>query len=59
MHLEEYGNSGPYVNYREVFGRFEVTPGYYIIIPATFEKEAPGSFYIRVYTNTQSSLKYV
>ncbi|KFM59653.1 Calpain-A, partial [Stegodyphus mimosarum] len=55
--IEEVGSSGPYVNYREVFGRFEIPPGNYIIVPATFEPNSPGSFYIRVYADTQASLR--
>ncbi|GIX79364.1 calpain-B [Caerostris darwini] len=57
LHIKEIGNSGPYVNYREVFGRFQVNPGHYIIVPATFEPDAPGSFYIRVYSDMQISLR--
>ncbi|GFV81213.1 calpain-A [Trichonephila clavipes] len=57
LHIEEIGNSGPYVNYREVFGRFQMNPGHYIIVPATYEPDSPGSFYMRVYSDTQISLR--
>ena len=37
-HYDE-GTSGPYINYREVFARFELSPGSYVVIPATFEPD--------------------
>ena len=46
----DVGNSGPYINYREVFSRFELSPGDYMIIPATFEPEMASKFMIRVYS---------
>ena len=46
------GTSGPYINYREVFGRFELAPGAYVIVPATFEPDCPGKFMIRVYNSS-------
>nr|XP_015914890.1 calpain-A [Parasteatoda tepidariorum] len=57
LSIEEVGNSGPYVNYREVFGRFQMKSGNYVIVPAVFEANAPGSFYIRVYADTHILLK--
>ncbi len=45
----DVGNSGPYINYREVFARFELSPGDYVIVPATFEPATPSKFMIRVY----------
>lgn len=54
---EEEGNSGPYINYREVFARFELSPGHYVIIPATFEPHRQGSFMIRVYTDCPFDLR--
>ncbi|GIY60335.1 calpain-A [Caerostris darwini] len=54
---EEIGNSGPYINYREVFSRFELNPGHYVIIPATFEPHRQGSFMIRVYTDCPFDLR--
>lgn len=47
----DVGTSGPYINYREVFARFELPPGTYIIVPATFEPNSPGKFMIRVYNS--------
>lgn len=37
MYHYDSGTSGPYINYREVFKRFELSPGSYVIVPATFE----------------------
>ena len=47
----DVGTSGPYINYREVFARFELKPGNYVIIPATFEPNCSGKFMIRVYNS--------
>ena len=47
----DVGTSGPYINYREVFARFELAPGSYVIVPATFEPNCPGKFMIRVYNS--------
>ncbi len=42
MYHHDSGTSGPYINYREVFARFELTPGEaYVVIPATFEADSP------------------
>ena len=48
----DVGTSGPYINYREVFARFELAPGSYVIVPATFEPNCPGKFMIRVYNSS-------
>lgn len=45
----DVGNSGPYINYREVIGRFELSPGDYIVIPATFEENVANKFMMRFY----------
>ena len=47
----DVGTSGPYINYREVFARFELAPGTYVIVPATFEPNCAGKFMIRVYNS--------
>ncbi|GIY32226.1 calpain-A [Caerostris extrusa] len=39
-----------------VIFKIQINPGHYIIVPATFEPDAPGSFYIRVYSDMQISL---
>ena len=55
----DVGNSGPYINYREVFARFELSPGDYIIIPATFEPETENKFMIRVYAGKSFDLSLI
>jgi hypothetical protein len=41
--------SGSYTNFREVVGRFELKPGHYIVIPATYDPNEEARFMIRVY----------
>ncbi|RXG54263.1 Calpain-2 catalytic subunit [Armadillidium vulgare] len=53
----DIGNSGTYINYREVLCRLELSPGYYVIIPATFEPDMSGSFMVRVYSPNEFELK--
>ena len=50
QHLERVGNSGDYVNKREVTKRFRVEPGYYVIIPSTYDPNVDGSFLLRIFT---------
>ena len=57
MYHHDAGTSGPYINYREVFSRFELSPGAYVVIPATFEADAMSRFMIRVYAGKKFSLK--
>ncbi len=53
----EVGTSGPYINYREVFARFELPVGNYVIVPATFEPECTSRFMIRAFANRTLSLR--
>ncbi|XP_076337345.1 calpain-A-like isoform X2 [Tachypleus tridentatus] len=53
----DIGTSGPYINYREVFKRFELYQGYYVIIPATFEPNCASNFLIRVYSEGPFQLR--
>jgi hypothetical protein len=48
--LQRTGNSGNYINKRDVTCRFRVSPGYYLIIPSLFEYNAEGKFLLRVFT---------
>ena len=50
------GTSGPYINYREVFGRFELSAGSYVIVPATFQAGDASHFMIRVYCESSIHL---
>lgn len=48
--LSKMGNSGNYINKREVTKRFRVKPGYYVVIPSTFEYNIEGEFLLRIFT---------
>ncbi|KAK6189908.1 hypothetical protein SNE40_001878 [Patella caerulea] len=52
----ERGRSGLYINYREVSGRFELSPGHYVIIPSMFQPHIEGRFLIRVFGEKKFSL---
>ena len=51
------GTSGPYINYREVFARFELSAGNYVVIPATFQAGDASNFMIRVYSENMVDIK--
>ena len=48
--LERVGNSGDYINKREITTRFRVKPGYYVIIPSLFDYNIAGEFLLRLFT---------
>ncbi len=48
--LERVGNSGDYINKREVVARFRLKPGFYVIIPSLFQANVAGHFMLRTYT---------
>lgn len=50
-------HQGPYINKREVTGRFRVKPGHYILIPSTYEADREGQFLIRIFTEGGSTGK--
>ena len=50
------GTSGSYINYREVFGRFSLTKGAYIIIPATFLPNTEAEFLLRIFSQEKINL---
>ena len=43
-----------FVNIRSVFGRFELYPGHYLIVPSTFEPNQAGEFLIRVFSESKN-----
>lgn len=43
-----------YINSREVFKRFEIPKGRYVIIPTTFEPGEETNFLLRLYTDAQT-----
>lgn len=58
-HLEKVGDSGVYINKREVTKRFRVDPGYYVIVPSTFHGDRNCEFMIRILTEVQVEAKYL
>ena len=44
------GNSGAFTNAREVFARFDLDPGRYVILPCTFKPNEDGDFLLRIFT---------
>jgi len=44
------GNSGSFINKRQIAKRFRVVPGNYVIIPSTFEKDHESKFKISMLT---------
>ena len=53
---EAIGTSGSYINYREVFGRFSMTKGAYVIIPATFLPNTEAEFLLRIFSQEKINL---
>ncbi|KAK7792935.1 hypothetical protein R5R35_008075 [Gryllus longicercus] len=47
--VPEEGSSGVFVNSREVLGRFELEPGYYVLIPATYYPDQTRTFMLRIF----------
>ena len=47
--VPEEGSSGVFINSREVLGHFELEPGTYVIIPATFYPGRNRDFMLRVF----------
>ena len=56
---EAIGTSGSYINYREVFGRFSLTKGAYIIIPATFLPNTEAEFLLRIFSQEKINLEEI
>ena len=48
--------SGSYINYREVFGRFTLSKGDYIIIPATFASNTEANYLLRIFSQEKINL---
>ncbi|KAI3381270.1 hypothetical protein SNEBB_003662 [Seison nebaliae] len=48
--LKKISSSGAYINQREVTARLRVDPGWYVIMPSTFERGKEGDFVIRIFS---------
>ena len=48
--LERVGNSGDYINKREVVARFRLKPGFYVVVPSLFQANVAGHFMLRTFT---------
>ena len=48
--------SGSYINYREVFGRFTLSEGDYVIIPATFTPNIEAKYLLRIFSEENINL---
>jgi hypothetical protein len=48
--LERVGNSGDYINKREITKRFRVPSGNYLIIPSLYDADVQGEFMLRIFT---------
>ena len=51
--------SGIYVHYREIVKRFSLHPGYYVVIPSTFNPKEEAEFLLRMYTEKEVDSEYV
>ncbi|XP_075692348.1 calpain-1 catalytic subunit-like [Rhinoderma darwinii] len=49
----------PYIAKRDITGRYELPPGQYLIIPTTYMPQEESSFNLRVFTETQHTLKEI
>ena len=55
----EKASASIFINAREVFGKLELDPGRYFIIPSTFDPNIEGEFMLRLYTETKSHSRLV
>jgi len=46
-----------FINYREVSARYKFLPGYYLIVPATFDPDEEGEFLIRVFSESKNNFE--
>lgn len=46
-----------FLNTRGISGRFKFPPGYYVIVPSTFEPEKEGEFLIRIYSEYKQTFE--
>lgn len=53
----DVATSGTYVNRREVTITAELSPGYYVIVPSSFNPNEASSFLVRIYTEKKVDLQ--
>ena len=56
--MEKAGDS-IFINAREVFNRFSLKAGRYVVVPSTYEPHVAGHFLLRIFTEKRSSATYV
>ncbi|XP_071995844.1 calpain-8-like [Engystomops pustulosus] len=54
MKYRAVAHTDSFINLREVFGRFQLPIGNYVIVPSTFEPFKEGEFLLRVYTEKKA-----
>ncbi|XP_071995843.1 calpain-8-like [Engystomops pustulosus] len=54
MRYKQVATSNPFEPLRDVFGRFQLPIGNYVIVPSTFEPFKEGEFLLRVYTEKKA-----
>ena len=51
------GGSGHNINIQELTKRFKLDPGYYLIIPSTFDEDQDLEFMLRIFTENPIETK--
>lgn len=49
--------SGTFINYREIFGRFSLPFGAFIVVPATFKPDINAEFLLRIFSQDKANLE--
>ena len=57
--LIRIGGSGAYINNREITQRFRVDPGYYLIIPSTYDEDVSQEFMLRIFTEQPIQTRFI
>ena len=52
-----FATSGSYINYREIFGRYSMPQGIYILIPATFSPDTSADFLLRIFSQDRITIE--
>ena len=54
--LDKTFTTGPYVEDREVTRRLSLDPGYYVIVPSTFQNDLDWEFLLRIFTEKEMKI---